>query len=215
MNLHINTALIVENFSKTCECPLCEIEETVDKWLVEQFLSEAVMEDHAREEVNKKGFCYEHLRKLFAGSNKLGFALQLQTRLAALRPKLTGKPKAAKKTAETLAAELSSCVICDMKNANMERYAETVAGMYKKDAEFRKKFEESKGFCLKHYRELLLAGGTPEFVESLERVQAANMDRLSEELAGFIQKFDHRYADKPWGTSKDAHIRAMQKYQGK
>ena len=215
MNLHINTALIAENFAKPCECPLCEIEETVDKWLVEQFLSEAVMEDHAREEVNKKGFCYEHLRKLYAGSNKLGFALQLQTRLAALRPRLAGRPKAAKKTAAALSAELGTCVICELRDANMKRYAETVADMYRKEAAFREKFEASKGFCLKHYCELLQAGGSPEFVEGLQRVQTANMDRIAEELAGFVQKFDHRYADKPWGNSKDAHIRAMQKYQGK
>ena len=215
MNLHINTALIAENFSKPCECPLCEIEETVDKWLVEQFLSEAVMEDHAREEVNKKGFCYDHLRKLYAGNNKLGFALQLQTRLAALRPALEGRAKAAKKRAEALTAQLDSCVICEMKDANMQRYAETVARMFDKDEAFRKKFEESKGFCLKHYRDLLAAGGSVGFAESLQRVQTQNMDRLAEELAGFVRKFDHRFADQPWGTSKDAHVRAMQKYQGK
>ena len=62
---------------------------------------------------------------------------------------------------------------------------------------------------------LLEAGGSKEFAGALQDLQTANLNRLAEELNGFVQKFDHRYADRPWGNSKDAHLRTAYKYQGK
>ena len=52
MNYHIDTGLIWENFKKEGECPLCDLYEIVNARVVEQFTTEAVMEDHARDRVN-------------------------------------------------------------------------------------------------------------------------------------------------------------------
>ena len=215
MSIQIDTILIRDNFRKDCECPMCELEREIDDRLCDQFLNEAVMEDHARDLVNKRGFCKEHLEKLYAGDNKLGFALQLQTRMKALLPFLTGREKAAKKTAAALSAQLSTCLLCDLRNEHVARYAEGVADLWQKEEGFRKQFEAGKGFCLEHYALLLSAGGSREYVAALQQLQAKNMDRLMEELDGFIKKFDYRYASMPWGNSKDAHLRVMQKYHGK
>lgn len=215
MSVHIDTILIWDHFKKDCECPLCELEREIDRRLVNQFLNEAVMEDHARELVNQKGFCRRHLAALYAGDNKLGFALQLQTRMKALEPYLAGKPKAAKKTGAALKERLSTCLVCDLLAEHVTRYAAGVADLWDKDAGFQKLFAGGKGFCLPHYAMLLEAGGSKEFAGALQDLQTANLNRLAEELNGFVQKFDHRYADRPWGNSKDAHLRTAYKYQGK
>ena len=80
MNYHINTILIWESF-KGCGCPLCAVEEEIDKGIVSQFLNEAVMVDSCRADVNKHGFCGRHFERLYRGSKKLGVALQAHTRL--------------------------------------------------------------------------------------------------------------------------------------
>ena len=41
-----------------------------------------------------------------------------------------------------------------------------------------------------------------------------NLDRLEEELDWFIKKFDYRYREEPWKTSKDALPRTILKING-
>ena len=41
-----------------------------------------------------------------------------------------------------------------------------------------------------------------------------NLNKLEGDLEGFTLKFDYRNADKPWGDSKDALERAVNKMQG-
>ena len=45
-------------------------------------------------------------------------------------------------------------------------------------------------------------------------VQKENLQRLSEEVKFFNDKFDHRNVNKPWGTAKDALPRAINKLSG-
>ena len=62
MQYHIQTEPIWEAFQSDCDCPMCRIYEKSETRLVEQYLNEAVMEPDYRVEVNKYGFCKEHLR---------------------------------------------------------------------------------------------------------------------------------------------------------
>lgn len=222
MNYHIDTGLIWETFKNGSECPLCELYDIVNARVVEQFTTEAVMEDHARDRVNKLGFCERHFDQLFALPNKLGIALQTSTRLQYIRKKLAQLTKAgqAKKEAERLEREQSTCVLCELNDFNMSRYYKTVAQMYVKEPEFRSLLLGSKGFCMQHYAKLLefsgaagLKGG--EYVQALSELQQRNLDRLQEELDWFCDKFDYRNGDKPWGNSKDAPIRTIRKIRNK
>ena len=45
--------------------------------------------------------------------------------------------------------------------------------------------------------------------------ERSNLDRLAQELEWFTLKFDYRNADKPWGTSRDAPERAINKLRGR
>lgn len=116
----------------------------------------------------------------------------------------------------------SSCFICSRIENTMERYLETILHMHKNDEKFKESFAASKGFCMHHFSALLAAsqahlGGLAriEFIEVLLKIQNENLARLEQEIEWFTLKFDYRNADKPWGNSKDAVERTMNKLQGR
>ena len=121
---------------------------------------------------------------------------------------------------EVLALE-EKCVMCERIRGEMDRYIYTVLYMYRHEPEFPKLVVSSKGLCLKHYGEALrmapehLSGQTlKDFAETLGRLELKNLQRLAEELDWFTRKFDYRNDDKPWGNSRDAVERAINKLRG-
>lgn len=218
MNYHIDNVLILDNFQKDCECPMCEIEKELDILATDSFLNEAVMIDEYRDLVNKFGFCDKHFSKLFKGTNKLGTALQSSTRLKFVRSnlKVIKNSKQAKILAQSLHFINNSCAICDIIENTMNRYAETIASLYHKDESFKKHFLNGKGFCMKHYEMLLKNSGKAkssekEYLTSLSTLQMEQLERLQKELDWFCDKFDYRNKDKPFGTSSDALKRTILK----
>jgi hypothetical protein len=110
------------------------------------------------------------------------------------------------------------CVLCERLKANMERYIYTILYMYKHESEFPALFAASKGMCLKHYRETLemapkhLSGEwLYKFVDTLVDIEMNNFDRIEGEIEWFTLKFDYRNEDKPWGNSRDAVKRSINK----
>lgn len=114
-----------------------------------------------------------------------------------------------------------SCYICDKLNYTMERYKDVIFHLYFKEEDFKKLFDSKKGFCMKHLKELLEGtkkylntAQTAQFVYSLMQMQLNNMDRIQKEVNWFTQKFDYQNEDKPWGNSKDAVSRSIEKLTG-
>ena len=112
----------------------------------------------------------------------------------------------------------NTCLLCDRINENMERYVYTVLYMYKHESEFPALFANSKGMCLKHYAQALemapkhLSGNLlKQFVDTLTDIEMKSFDRLDGELQWFTDKFDYRNQDKPWGNSRDAVKRCVNK----
>ena len=79
MKQHIDTAPVWESYRQDCECPLCLLQAKVETSTVEYFLGESVMEPSQRIEVNKKGFCAGHFKKMYDAGNRLGLALITHT----------------------------------------------------------------------------------------------------------------------------------------
>lgn len=221
MNYHINTIPIWDSFKQNCECPICVLEQMVEKQIVSQYLNEAVMEDDYRADVNKKGFCKGHFQQLYAGENKLGLALQTSTRFKELIKKIniSGNFKKPKVISDIINKQLSTCIICEVVEFNMERYFVTIPKMFQHEAEFPSLIVSGKGFCLKHFARIInsykhAGSASKTFLESIAKVQEDNLARLEDELIYFTDKFDYRNHDKPWGTSKDALPRAINKIHG-
>lgn len=237
----IYTIPINEAYGTDCECPLCFLEKKLERETLDYTLGAAMMEPDFRTISNEKGFCRRHFSMLFDMSNKLALALILDTHLEEIRKKLNTLSKAAsalenqksglfKKTGseefgESLSEMLNSvsdgCVVCDKINNTMERYADVLLYMWAKDEEFKAKFDNSKGLCLKHAE--LLARTAPKslsskqsalFLSSIYAKQKGELERIQADIHKFTLKFDYRNKDMEWGTAQDAPIRTAEKICG-
>ena len=180
------------------------------------------MEDNSRIAVAKHGFCEKHFDALFSGKNKLSVALQVLSRCDALDDLLkpvsgTGKAKA--RATEIIKAK-DDCVICDLLNKSMEKYYKTIAQMFVREKEFFKLLYSSKGFCMKHYAELLRYSGSAipmqkEYLKTLAEVQKKSFEKIKSELKEFCDSHDYRNAYKPLGNAETALPRIRTRLYGK
>ena len=90
-----------------------------------------------------------------------------------------------------------------------------------REPEFRAKVESSKGFCLRHFGELLasaeerLPNAQYEwFYDTVFPLMEENLVRVKEDLDWFVAKHDYRNASASWKNAKDAVARTMQKLEG-
>lgn len=239
MKEKLYTIPVNEGFEAEDECPFCAMERTEEQRAIRYYAGPGAsyMEPDVRASTDKAGFCACHMKKLYDYGNTLGNALMLQTYYAGLLEELQEQldhydlapqkglfNKKRQETGETpyarLRERLSSCAICEKVDYNMERYFETFYYLLK-EPEFRQKVESCKGFCLRHFTMLLeaaeehLPNAQREwFLNTVPGLMLTNMARIKEDLDWLVAKYDYRNASKPWGNSRDALPRAMQKLQG-
>lgn len=115
----------------------------------------------------------------------------------------------------------NKCSICSKLDYTMERYTDVIFYLWLKEQDFRELFNSRKGFCLKHFKKLLIGakkylGGrnTAIFTDNLMKIQLDNLERIQQEVNWFTKKFDYRNNDASWGNSKDAVQRSIQKIAG-
>jgi hypothetical protein len=231
MKYELETIPIWDTYELDTECPLCTLEERAEERYTEFFLGNSVMVPEMRVEVNKTGFCPQHNRRLFVSEkNRHGLGLVSHTHLKELLAKTAKKEKAlgenpSRKQVNAYLDQLKEwerkCMICDRLDYTMRRYAFTIVYLWKKKDDFSKKFGESRGFCLHHLPVVfeiaddLLKGRKYEaFVAQTVALQRQSLERLEGELLWYTQKFDYQNDAKPWGTSKDALQRVLQKLSG-
>lgn len=217
-------------FHTESECPMCSMEKTLELNSVEYIMGASYMEDDVRMVTDRMGFCSSHMHMVWEQNNKLGLALVLKShllkttkdirKLSESPQKKTGFSKKSKENPLTsYIDELeSSCFVCERTNRIFNRYIATVFHLWKEDNEFRKLYNSSKGFCTKHYGDLIksaphnLSGGILEgFVNDTHKIYLDNMERLINDVDWFTDKFDYRFKDEPWKNSKDALSRALTK----
>lgn len=176
MKYHIDTIPVWDAYHQGGECPLCNLEDRLEKSYVDSFLGASVMEPDTRIEVNKTGFCSHHFKLLYAAQNRLSLALMTHTHLKEFMEKFehhcnallrATKNKGSsvinniirrKKEVDQFIAEFEGwltmqhgqCIICNRMSNAMNRYAYTILYLWDTDKEFKKALESSKGFCLKH-----------------------------------------------------------------
>lgn len=229
MKEQLYTIPVNDAFANDCECPICIMYKELEKNAVEFTMGPSYMEDDIREVTDKIGFCAEHTRKLLKMENKLGISLILHSHMVKTNKdieKLSVGGKAStlfkKKDISPLTSYLkelnSSCYVCNKIEDTFKRYIRTIHYLWANDDNFKRKYENSKGFCTVHYQALLeqalvnLSGAKlDEYLEVTNKVYLDNMKRVTDDLEWFIDKFDYRYKDEPWKNSRDALPRAIVK----
>lgn len=138
---------------------------------------------------------------------------------------MKGKKKAAGKTISMLAEKLESleksCAVCDRLNSNMDRLIDNVLYLYDKEPEFKEKFKNSKGFCLEHFKSLLIkaqemfsAPKQAAFLLDLIPGEFEALKRVQGDVNHFTKMFDYRNQNADWKNSRDAIPRSIEKICG-
>lgn len=223
------------------ECPFCYIERQIEQDLLDFVLGSgsSYMESDIREQTDKAGFCRAHFKKMFDYGNTLGNGWILKTHYKkmigemrqqiksyspgkiSLKDKFKKSGESANPIGRWTAEKEESCYICNYFKDHYDRYLDTFFMMYQRDSDFRSKIDNGKGFCLPHFGDLCEASDTKlndrdrqEFYSRISNLMLENMDRLYEDVAWLIEKFDYRNKDADWKNSKDAIQRGMQKLKG-
>ncbi len=239
MKEQLETIPVNEAFETEDECPFCYMEREVEQKTIRYVVGPAAtyMEPEVRAATARVGFCAHHIKSLYDYGNHLGAALILQTYTASVleelkqmaqtpqnppKKSLFGKKPDREETPywERLAARKHSCYICGKVDYNMARRFYTFFVLLK-EPEFREKVLACKGFCMRHFGQLLqqaeehLPNSQRQwFYETVYELMCRDMERVKGDLDWFVAKFDHRNASAPWNNSRDALPRTMQKIQG-
>ena len=223
------------------ECPFCYIERNVEQDLMDYVLGSAAsyMENDTRALTDEAGFCREHIRKMYDYGNTLGNAWILKTHYrriisemndqfkkyspakVSLKDKIKNGGSLKNPIAAWAKSKDCSCYICREFDKMYDRYLDTFFTLFKDDDEFRRKVLEGKGFCLHHFGDLCEYGEIhlsdkqkEEYYPKLFRLMTENMERVYEDVAWLIEKFEYQNKDADWKNSKDAVGRGMQKLRG-
>ncbi len=235
MKYTLDTIPVLDAYRTGCECPLCKMRIQSEDSYVDSMLGAAYMEPDCRVRTNEIGFCTRHFELMYNRRNRLGLALMTHTHmqeviksmesiLAGEMPKggflasLSRSKNSEDSAPAKIRARIGGCVICDDLNNALNRYAYTIAQLYFTHTEFKQLFDSSKGFCLPHLALVLEMAGktlsaeqTKTFQKKVAEIELENLKRVEGELEWFTLKFDYRNTDKPWGNSKDAVERSINK----
>lgn len=221
----IYTIPLSESFEKESECPFCYLENKIEQEQIDYALGPAMMEPDHRILSNQKGYCRRHTAQLAEAKQALPFSLVLDTRMdeviAQLEAARTGaknkglfskRPSSADLVAQTANRLVSSCLVCDKIAHTMAKFMETFWYLYAKEPDFRTRVQQSKGFCLHHFKDLLAlsdkhTGAKREaFCSDLVDLELSNLKRNKQDIHGFVKQFDYRSDKENWSVPKDAHL---------
>lgn len=242
MKEQIHTIPISDAIANAGECPFCYMERKTEEHMMDFVLGHGAsyMEADIRDMTDREGFCRAHFKKMFDYGNSLGNAWILKTlymrhleemdkEFKNFKPdssgkssRLFGKNKAGGNSiVDWINKRESTCFICTSVENTFLAYMKTFFKMYKSDEKFRKQIADSKGFCIDHFKvlcegadEMLSDKERTDFYQTLLPLMRENVNRVYEDVAWFVEKYDYKNRDADWKDSKDAIQRGMQKLRG-
>lgn len=236
MRYQIDTIPVWEALEFQGNCLLCTLRAKTEAGEIERVLGASVMEPEVRVKTNEIGICANHQQMMYATQNRLAHALLMDTHTTEILQKLakikeqaqrasTGKPRigrtAQNPVAEKLRALTARCIVCETIDSHMERYIYTLLYLWKSDPKFKRQFNDAKGVCIPHAADLIEAAAKhmnarerQEFTDICLNLLYTHLSNDEKDLLWFTQKFDYRNQDKPWGNSKSAIERTVNRLRG-
>ncbi len=210
----IFTIPIQEAFDFYDGCPFCRLREKLERQTLDYTLGAAMMEPDVRIEMNRTGFCREHLRDMYGMKNKLALGLILESHLDEVRRTMEAPPAGSKrgllkKSSEEDGTEglwnfTKSCFVCNRIRGTELRYSSNAAWLWETDSAFREKLRKQPCLCMTHSAMLLKIGKSElkaehytSLYEAVMALQDAYAAALREHVTEFTVSFDHRNAGKP------------------
>lgn len=243
MKEQLHTIPISDAIANAGECPFCYMERKTEEHMMDFVLGHGAsyMESDIRDMTDREGFCRAHFKKMFDYGNSLGNAWILKTlymrhleemdkEFKNFKPDSVGKssrlfgkskPSGNNSIIEWINKRESTCFICTSVQNTFQAYMKTFFKMYRSDEEFRMQIASSKGFCIDHFK--VLCEGADSMLSDKERadfydvmlpLMRENINRVYEDVAWFVEKYDYKNRDADWKNSKDAIQRGMQKLRG-
>lgn len=177
-----------------------------------------IIDTHLREQNSKMKKTYDSKINAIKKDSEISLLKNISNKISS---KQTETEKLVDEVLQELTNLENKCAICSKLDYTMDRYIDVILYLWFKEEDFRNLFNNKKGFCLKHLK--LLLEGTKKylnskemaiFIQNLLDLQLKNMERIQQEVNWFTKKFDYRYNDAPWGNSRDAVPRSIQKIVG-
>ena len=209
-------------------CPICRIGHEQEHSFIDILFYERVNEPELRLDLKKSfGFCQAHALQVISFGDPLGNAIIYENLLSDIKERLktaVAKPAGAapmverffhSRDGQPLSAE-AECPICVSKRAREQDYVDFLVCHLDDDA-LAAAYGLSSGMCVPHLNEAVKIAQRGSFhrqLTRLQRLEAAIMDRLKDELKEIMRKHDYRFSAEPLGPERDAWIRAIRKVSG-
>jgi len=229
MKYQIDTIPVWEALDYQGGCMLCTLWTKTEAGEIERVLGSSVMEPGVRVRTNELGICAAHQRMMFQSGSRLAHALLMDTHSGLVLEKLEklktqaerGRDVNGSQLAGKLNALSSQCIVCQTIQTHMERYIYTLLYLWKTDPKFKRQFEASNGVCIPHAAALidasqkhLNAQQRKAFTKLCLNLLYDHLREDEEDLKWFTQKFDYKNQSKPWGNSKNAIERTVNRLRG-
>ncbi|GBC74947.1 hypothetical protein HRbin06_00255 [archaeon HR06] len=175
MKVNIINSKILDVIEKAEYCILCSIRKEIENRALENFLrNEVITNPEVREKVKEAlGFCEMHMKllyeRIFKGGTEDGlvFCIYLQDIYSEILERL--------KMGRIL--QKGSCLICKYIEEMEILYEETFLKLLEEE-EFRKKYKDSKGLCVKHFLKLKNEFTKEKEIEILEEINLSLLDYI-------------------------------------
>lgn len=217
MKENICSIPISEVFNKKCGCPICELQKIVENRAVQFTLGDSKMQPQIRIQTNEKGFCRKHFGDLLNTRKFTELGIILESRLAMMTE--LGQ----KELTEYIAAQKSSCFICDIVNNNMSILLREVFHLYETEPEFRQLFRQKEHYCCEHYALLCrkenkkyLKRHYKDMMADIYKTAQNDLNSLHDDIKYFNSMYDYRNsASNDFKGTENAVERAFNFFNGK
>ena len=229
----IYTIPLTDALDADCDCMFCCLEDKLEREQIEYALGAAMMEPDFRILSNERGYCRHHTGMMARAKKALPLALVLDTRCQEVIKKLKDADPHGKKSGffkkgvsgagalRDVANEIAgSCLVCERIEKTMDKFTHTFWYLYGKEPDFRKRFLEGRGVCMRHFAKLMKAleefsaSKRDTFACELYDLEMKVLEHEQNEVHGFTKQFDYRSDKGEWKVAKDAHLNCAARLAG-